>query len=246
MALAEVEEFARGMYSRVGALWAAHRHELSTGECGYSLISGPPQYRPALMIIGENPGFAADDKGLTAPIEISWPQESHLPTANWKLARKIRDIFADAGLRKLHDDAIMTNFLFFKSGSVAKREPRSWIDNDPALRKELERVCFRELAEFIRLSEPRNILVLGIGAFERFADRGQAATKEKDIKGTRRLIVTGHLLDLPAIGIMHPTGNRIDARDVGKLSRWLACYFREQVMSDMIFRAGTSTAFAGN
>jgi len=225
MALQEVQDFTRGMYARVTSLWTKHRHDLSTGECGYALISGPPQYQPKLIIIGENPGFGVEDVGLAAHEEATWPDTSYLPTANWKLANKLRAMFADAGLLRLHNEAIMTNFHFFKSGSVAKDEPRAWADNDPKLRQTLEQACVTELREFIRLSEPEAILVLGIGAFERFADNRCVTTEEKDVKGGRRLIVSGRLFGVPAVGIMHPTGSQIANSDIAKLSRWLGTHF---------------------
>lgn len=232
MALQEVEDFARGMYTRVTDLWTRHRQDLSTGECGYALISGPPQYRPKLMIIGENPGFGAGDVGLKAHEESTWPAASYLPTADWKLAIKLRAMFAEAELLGLHDGAIMTNFLFFKSSSLAKAEPRAWADNDPKLRKTLEHACITELETFIQISEPDKILVLGIGAFDRFAAVGHVVTEEKDIKGRRRLIVSGSLFGVPAIGIMHPTGNRIDTIDIKRISRWLADHFPDQADGD--------------
>lgn len=148
----ELETFTKGMYQRVNSKWNQHRLDLATGECGFSVLSGPPIYQPDLMIIGENPGYGAGDHG--PHIEDTWPVKSHIEDAEWPLAVRLRNIFENAGLTSVLRNSIQTNFLFFKSTSLGSGTRYVWNDNPHALRSELVAFCQNELKQFIRLSQP--------------------------------------------------------------------------------------------
>lgn len=219
--LSELEAFARGMYARTHALWQQHRQHLVTGECGFALLSGPPQFRPKLLILGTNFGYGAGDVGKPPREETSWPGESWLPNAAWPLARKLRALFVDAGLVELHDAALMTNFLFLKSSSIDREEPMAWTNNDPVLRQQIERACLQEVSAFIKRSEPEVIVVIGTGPFRAHADLGTVQTALADRRDRRALISTGTIFGVPAIGLIHLTGNRIAGSDLGRMREWL-------------------------
>jgi len=227
-ALHDLETFTRGMYARTHALWKEMRPRLTTGECGFALLSGPPQLRPKLLILGTNYGYGAGDVGQPPREEISWPSESWLPTADWKLARKLRGLFVDADLGELHDGALMTNFLFFKSSSIDRAEPMAWIKNDLALRQDIERTCLAEVREFVRLSRPHTILVIGTGPFKGHVDPGSFEVALADSKARRALISSGTVFGVPAIGLIHLTSCRIAAGDLNRMREWLQARYSER------------------
>lgn len=205
----DVRRCAAGTYERVNALWEARKHEIFDGACGFSILSGPPTFRPPMLTIGTNPGFGATDH--VAHKEMTWPPTSYIPTAQWHLARKLRSIFAhDHGLGLL-DGAIQTNFNFFKSGRVDSAALYRWTSLPRALRTDLEASCASELANLVRVMEPRRILVLGIGPFKRHATGSRELLRDR--KNKRDLVVAGTLFGRSALAVLHPTGCRVDAMD---------------------------------
>ncbi len=221
--LRDLEEFTRGMYARTHDRWEAARDRLVTGECGFALLSGPPRIDAELLILGTNYGYSRMDVGAAPSQSTHWPQESWLPSADWALARRLRSLFERAELIGLHDQATMTNFLFFKSSSIDKNgDPLAWVNNDADIRRDLEKFCRQELGEFILRSGPKRILVIGTGALKANAEVGTFEELLRDRKNKRALISTGVVFGVSAIGLIHLTGNRIAVSDFDKMALWLS------------------------
>ncbi len=208
----------QGIYDRVNALWGLHKADLFGGACGFSILSGPPEFEPSLMIIGANPGFGADD---TEPhIEVSWPAASYIADADWTLARKLRAIFATAERPEALKACLQTNFLFFKSSSLGRDGRYPWLAVSPSIRATLEQRCSEEVIELIRNVKPGLILVLGLDPFDKHAANAETAMLDRSAK--RRLLVTGEIAGYPAIGVLHPTGARVAAQDWSRVSGYLS------------------------
>jgi hypothetical protein len=221
MSQAETEDYARGMYERVNAMWLHRGPKIFDGSCGFSILSGPPVFRTELMIIGENPGFGASDH--TPHVEATWPEHSHMLDAEWPLAKRLHSIFDSGGQLILLHKAVQTNFQFFKSISIKKPSRYRWYDVPVALRDELGCFCRQELAGLVKVSEPKAILVLGIGSFDQHAT--DADTKLGDRSGKRRLLVEGLVFDVPAYGILHPTGAQVSLNDWLRVMRHIGIAF---------------------
>lgn len=215
-----IPAYVRGLYERVNVMWRMHREDLFGGACGFDVLSGPPAYRPAVMIIGANPGFGAHDRGPSE--DATWPATSYISEAQWPLAIKIRSIFAEAGRSGALDTAIQTNFLFFKSSSImpgpGSRYP--WRDIAPSVRMQLERWSAEEIRELIRVLEPALVIVLGTATFNAHAQHARTVLKDRTAK--RDLLLEGMIAERPAIGILHPTGARVANADWSRVATELA------------------------
>lgn len=203
------DQYAVGMYERINALWQERRHEIFEGACGFSLISGPPVLNPPLMIVGANPGFGAND--YEPKVEITWPNHSYIPTADWDLARRLRKIFGAGDRQGLLEGAIQTNFQFFKSSSIKKPSRYRWFDLPALLRRDLDAACIEELSGYVNATSPAAILVLGLDVFDTHAT--DATTVLRDRANKRRLLVRGEVFHTPAWGVLHPTGAQVADED---------------------------------
>lgn len=213
----ELEHYAVTMYERVNDLWSRRGNEIFDGACGFSVLSGPPIYRPKLMIIGENPGFGADDH--EPHVERRWPEQSHITDASWILARKLRAIFDTGRHRNLLNTAIQTNFQFFKSSYIDKPSRFRWNSLPSLLRSELKIFCLHELTGYVRISEPKLILVLGLDVFDRHASEARPIMRDRS--GKRRLLVEGRIFSVPAIGILHPSGAQVANEDWTRVASYI-------------------------
>lgn len=147
MSQQQLERYATAMYARTNALWAQRGPEVFGGDCGFSILSGPPLVEPPLMVIGANPGFGAD--GHEPHLATGWPARSHLDDATWTLARKLRTIFSSPILRPMLSGAMQCNFNFFASSSIARESRYRRDDLPPAVRADLEGHSLAELRGYV-------------------------------------------------------------------------------------------------
>lgn len=217
-------EELKALYGRIGALWSAEKQQLFNGACGYSIFGSRPTVQPRLMVVGENPGFGAEDARGEAHIQDTWPVGSYLEGDTWPLKERLRYLFTRAGSLEVLRGAVFTNFNFFKSGSQGRESQYRWVDIDRAVRRRVEEACFAELRRFVRLTRPASIMVLGMSAFKRHVE--SPLTERKCTDGKRTLICTGDLWDVPAFALMHPTGARWSDEDKNTAADWLTSRFR--------------------
>jgi hypothetical protein len=218
MGQSEMDDYALGMYSRTNVIWNHNALNLFNGECGFSILSGPPIFRPEILFIGNNPGFGADDH--QPHVEKHWPEESYLSDPKWKFARKICSIFGSNN-EMARQRAIQTNFLFFKSSSISKKSRYRWNDLPHAFRNDLQVFCDNELKGFVQVSMPNTIVVLGLGGFDNYATDCKEILRDRS--GKRRLLVEGRLFGRQAHGIPHPTGSHIATEDWNRVTRRMLC-----------------------
>jgi hypothetical protein len=214
----ELERSVKELYERVHQRWAIERHNLKTGECGFSVLGGPPILQPSLLILGENPGFNAEDQRLgQAHVETSWPEISNLcdPKCDWKMLTVLRQLLKAAGYSsEALQNIVMSNFLFFKSPSM-----RDWWSNEWACVERLEAFCKQEVASLISILKPKRIMVLGLRVFDQHAQGNNAVLN--DANGRRRLLLTGKIHGVESFAIMHPTGSHVASADWDRVSEWM-------------------------
>ncbi len=208
----------RDLYTRTQILWDSLEGKYPTWHCRFSILYGPPMYKPDLLILGSNPGFDPDD--LYDEEILTWPTHNEYTTQNWKLATKLQSIFAEAGLENLLERSLGTNRLFFKSKSLKRHKSGlGWADNAQNVRNQLEKYCANELEKLIQLLEPRIVLVLGLSLFDDFAD-----TISREVNGVkgRRVAAIGWTDGIKILGIIHPTGAQVSNDDWGIVAKALA------------------------
>lgn len=214
----EVTEYCADLYRRTRTLWLGLEGQYPTWGCRFSILYGPPQVSPDLLILGRNPGFDPDD--LYDEEILSWPKANEYTNKSWKLATKLRSIFAGAGLSNLLDRSVGTNQLFFKSKGIGRHETGlGWADNPLPVRKQLEEYCTHELEHLICLLRPRLVLALGLSVFDDIADTGP-----REVNGAkgRRVAAIGVANGARTVGIIHPTGAQVSNVDWTIVARELA------------------------
>ena len=214
----EVIAYCEVLYSRTRKLWRSLEGQYPTWKCRFSILYGPPTFRPDLLIVGRNPGFNADD--LCGEEILTWPRENEYTNKHWPLARKVRSIFADSDLESLLEHSLGTNQLFFKSKIIGRHENGlGWADNSLDMRRRLEAYCFRELQGLIHNLEPRAILTLGLSVFDDIAE-----DRLRDVRGAkgRRVAAIGGVCGTKVIGIIHPTGAQVSKEDWAVVAKELS------------------------
>ena len=68
----EVTEYCADLYRRTRTLWLGLEGQYPTWECQFSILYGPLQVSPDLLILGRNPGFNPDD--LYDEEILTWPK----------------------------------------------------------------------------------------------------------------------------------------------------------------------------
>lgn len=136
------------LYIQVQQYW---EHKLSvlprTGELKFGIFYSPVRHRPALMIIGANPGFDADDDTKDPPPENLFyedPPPKGRKKEQWTIAPALRKLFRLADREEILRCSVVTNLLFFKSRCLGRdqKECRGWRDNGNArARSEIESYC---------------------------------------------------------------------------------------------------------
>ncbi len=205
----EVIAYCSDLYDRTRALWLSLEGQYPTWKCRFSILYGPPIFRPDLLIVGRNPGFNADD--LYDEEILTWPGKNEYTNKNWPLATKLRSIFSGAGLEILLEKSLGTNQLLFKSKGVGRHKTGlGWGDNPLNVRRQLEAYCAHELECLVQMLEPRAILTLGLSVFDDIASVGS-----RDITSAkgRRVASVGSAYGTTIIGVIHPTGAQVSNED---------------------------------
>lgn len=215
-------EELRALHDRVAAIWFAERKHLFGGACGYSILGSRPTLRPRLMVIGANPGFSVEDAKGEAHIHNEWPEGSYLDGETWPLKERLREIFSKANASDVMQEAVVTNFNFFKSGSQTRETKHCWSELDKNVRHRVEQACLNELRWLVQVVAPQEIMVLGMDAFDR---RVEPSGDEPIRRGDRRLVGTGRLWNVPTFAIMHPSGARWSEGDKQIVTEWLKNHF---------------------
>ncbi|MBF0857641.1 hypothetical protein HKD24_00220 [Gluconobacter sp. LMG 31484] len=201
------------IYRETEALYARLAPEMGQAALGYRILYGPPRPCPDILFIGFQPGGRGQDAldGLAEGQHTSWPTRFEFAAAPWPLARAIRKIF---GVEDL-DQCTGLNLVFFRAPSMTawRRIPRP-------VRKELERFSLEKCEEIVKALCPRMILVIGLGTFEALA-QGLPVLRKEHSRRPDVLAREGQIWGVPAIGVAHLTGSRINRHDADRLAVFL-------------------------
>ncbi len=201
---ADLDAYCQQVYQRIKRAWLDMPPSFTTKECRFSILYGPPIFNPDIMIIGTNPGYNPADL-YDAEID-TWPSENEYWIKNWPLAKKLRKFFSAAGIEHVLKKSVGTNFLFFKSRAIeSDSKGLCWGDNPIKLRKDLEEICLTEVRRLVDKVQPKLIVVLGFGVFDKYCIVSQDVhSPTGDVIGR-----SGTFCGVNTIGIKHPTGARV-------------------------------------
>jgi hypothetical protein len=208
----DLDRFCENLYAEIRQYWEGKRKLLPrTGELKYGIFYSPVRHRPALMIVGANPGFDSDDDTKAPPVGNLFYGFGERDENEYKITAVLRKLFQLANQEKMLRDSVVTNLLFFKSRCLGKHRKtrQGWCDNGNAdVRKQIEGFCQTRVAQIVNRLDPMRILVLGLATWEKVAE-GQVKVAARRPKMSGRLALSGTVFNRSALGIIHPTGARI-------------------------------------
>lgn len=169
------------------------------------------QFQPELMIIGSNPGRLVRYSEMNAIMkrerrlagELGYESNQFLANDGWGTMRSLCDLFSGAILRPVFEEAVLTNIVYFNTGSYKELQKRVKRGGREALA-----FCVKKSMELIReIVQPRRLLLLGNPACENLMPYFDHPLKRS--LGTPRegwnLIQETTLSGIPVYCIHHPS-----------------------------------------
>jgi hypothetical protein len=226
----DLKAFREDLYREVKQCWENNQNAIpQTRNLKFGIFYSPVRCRPALMIVGANPGFDTDDDTMCPPSENLFYHPVGRNPDHWKIAPVLRDYFQKTHHAEILRDSVVTNLLFFKSRCLGKDRNvdrcQGWRDNPNAkARRAIEVYCRNKVEEIVRRLNPTRILILGTTTWDKLA--GTEIRLAVRHKGNVRLAVRGTIFNKNALGIIHPTGARTSIVERGKIAEHLGEFLR--------------------
>src|SRR4051812_22936384 len=92
------DAICRQVYEETRAFYAEKEPCLGAAANGFRILHGPPVVNPPTLFMGYQPGRTI--KTAAPGQHDGWPKECLYPTASWKLARRIRNVWDIETLRQ--------------------------------------------------------------------------------------------------------------------------------------------------
>jgi hypothetical protein len=189
----EPSEITAAIYAETGALYEDISPQLKNGAVqGYKILYGPLLVEAPLFFLGTQVGGVAADQ--RANERETWPDVTEYATADWMLARKLREVFEVGFLKRCTG----TNINFFRARNAAtyKREV-------PAdLRERCEGFSRDCAGRLVKAINPEKIVVIGFDVIKKLKVDRQFVRMEEGVQ-------RGNLWGIPAIAVWHLTGTRM-------------------------------------
>lgn len=183
-------QWVDSLYSSMRQLWEKKGKPSS----GYDIFYSPVIMNPEVLIIGYNPG--GDSSSFTV-IPEKPPAEHGYLNGEYDMAKKMRQLFASAGISQKLDKSVKINLFFFRTRNAA--EVRKLDDESKSF-------CLTQTKQVIDTILPKAILVEGFETFEQLAHLLKIK-QEKEVKFLdSALMLFSNYNGIPILGIPHPTG----------------------------------------
>ena len=188
----------RKVYEETNAVYSQSKQRLGVNDLGFKILYGPPHQNAPILFIGDQPGGAVKDEKEDE--RFSWPNVCEYATETWHLAKNMRAMF---GLTLLKD-CVGVNTNFFRAPNV-----KTWQKIPAVVRNALEQFSREKLLEIIRITNPKQIVVIGLGTLDKFGP----TTPNLSSANGRVLVKRGQLDGWPAISTLHLSGAQISGDD---------------------------------
>ncbi|WAC28438.1 hypothetical protein [Ancylobacter sp. SL191] len=205
----DAARICRAVYEETAQLYAQVAGEMGHQALGYRILYGPAVSDAEILFIGYQPGGSAEDakRGLREGEQAGWPNRCDYSHADWALARRLQRIWDKPFLAACTG----INVNFFRAPSMA-----AWRRLPPPVRRDLEHFSLQRCKRIVRALRPRQIVVIGLTTFNALAEGEPVLMGE-----TRVLAKRGTLWDIPATGVVHLSGARINGIDAQRLAQLL-------------------------
>lgn len=202
-----VEECCRETYEETRTFYEKVSPQLGSCALGFRILYGPPIFEAPVLFIGYQPG------GTVAHVQDhqGWPEICDYAVAEWRLASRLREIFAVDQLAR----STGLNAVFFRAPNVEK-----WRRVPLPLRKEIESFCHLRAKRIIDALRPRQVVSIGLRTFDSLVP-ATAQTVSLRGSGDKVLAKEARLGEWPAVGIPHLSGDRIRNDDRDRLKEFL-------------------------
>jgi hypothetical protein len=179
------------LYEDTAQLWERHKDP-----SGYAIFYSPVIFNPKIMIIGYNPG--GDERSFLANNHSEPPDEHEYLKKEYRLAKRMGDIFRYAGLTTELGNTVKLNLNFFRSKKAA----------DIADKKELSDFSEQQVLKIIGRLRPGMIITEGLTTFDRLVSLRCELVSEPVLLDQRTIARLGTIDGIQVVGLLHPSGAR--------------------------------------
>lgn len=205
--MSSITDWAENLVREVEQVW--RQHPFLTA--GYSVFYSPVQMNPKLMVIGFNPGGGTDSFDPKQALKI--PEKHEYFSEDYPLARRMRSTFESIEKLDLLENSVKTNLIFFRTRNVEE-----WETVEPVIRKQLERFSMGKVVEIISTLKPKTLIAEGIETYTYLKRLLSLGDKEESMQSQgRSLFIANDNMSPRLLGIIHPTGARVNNSEWDKI-----------------------------
>jgi hypothetical protein len=196
------EKWMQDLYFNTKKKWQAE----GGNEMGFAIFYSPIKVNPKIMIIGLNPGGGVEsvDEPMKGPLS-----KHDYFVQNYPIARNMKRIFTHSELKSKLKNSVKLNLYFFRS--------RDW--KSLQIPSHLKIYCEERVKEIVSRLQPKVIVAEGFQTYKALKTFSALNIPDKEVfyPGTqrgRRIILIGQTLNIPLIGITHPSASRGISNDM--------------------------------
>jgi hypothetical protein len=200
----DTQAWGAALLQEVELKWQGLRKIEAAFEAGYVVFYSPVKLDPELMIIGFNPGGDASDFDPISAARI--PIEHEYIVKEYRIAKRMRSLFEEIGKRDVLERSSKLNLLFFRSSNA-----KAWKRIDLKVRRDAEQFCSDKIKKIVDTLRPRRVLAEGIETYSCLRRTlGFDSDETKVTSQGRAIVISSRQGDLQLMGMIHPTGARIN------------------------------------
>lgn len=187
-------EWVGNLYAETKNAW----EKSGKNERGFAIFYSPVKEDAKIAIIGYNPGGGSESFDIKNAKE---PEEHEYLSADYPMAKKMKKIFAEAGLDL--NDTIKFNLIFFRSRTAIE------FNN-----KELIHFSEQRVLKILNQLKPKLIITEGFATFERLIQLKRGITEGQIEYNGKALMLKGSMeRSVRLLGLRHPTGKFVHLSD---------------------------------
>lgn len=199
--LPKAEALCREVYAEVRQKYADAAAGLGAAALGFRILYGPPVVGAPYFFIGFQPGGREIEN---CQHHTAWPQQCEYATAEWPLAKKIRNIWG----KDVVAQCTGLNAIFFRAPNLI-----SWMRVPAPLRNDLQEFSLLRAQAIVDVLQPERVVLIGLKTFDLLVEGKPCLRGDRG----RVLAKDGTLWGRPAIGVLHLSGARFSCCDYARL-----------------------------
>lgn len=199
LSLSDADSIFSQIYAETRSHYLASSVQLGAAALGFRILYGPPVLHAQYVFLGFQPGGRQDESNEGQ--HEGWPDQSWYAHSDAILARRLRYVF---GIETIDHSGL--NMIFFRAPNI-----QAWDGIEKKIRSDLEEFCLERVLRIIEALQPRHLVIIGLGTFERLT--GTKGDTVLQIAQGARLAVRGKFGGFPTSGIVHLSGARVSSKN---------------------------------